>query len=102
MRTAGNDLPSEPCALARQFWGMGGDCEVVTAKGAEVGVVVRSGSENRLDQWAAYRHPDGVVVYLAQSRRSANVENAADPLTELPLTVGRLAALATDERFHLQ
>ncbi len=102
VHTPGNGLPSEPCALARQFWGMGGDCEVVTAKGVEVGVVARPGSDGRLDQWAAYRHPDGVVVYVAQSRRSANVENAPAPLTKLPLTVSQLAALAVDERFHLE
>lgn len=102
VRTVDDGLPTEPCALARAFWGMGGDCQVRTVKGEKVGVVVQPGSDDRFDQWAAYRHRDGVVVHVAQSRRSANIEDAPSPLTELPLTVQQLADLATGEQFHLR
>jgi hypothetical protein len=98
VHTSGNGLPTEPCKLARAFWGMGGECEVV----AGVGVVVRPGRDDRLDQWAAYRHPDGTVVYVAQSRNATNADSEFRPLTELPLTVRELAALAVQPRFHLR
>ncbi len=102
VHTPGHTLPSEPCALAREFWGMGGDCDVVDVAGTGVGVVVRPGADGRIDQWAAHRHPDGVVVYIAQSRTATNADSGLAPLKELPLSVAQLAALAVDERFHLQ
>jgi hypothetical protein len=96
---AGNPLPSEPCALAQQFWGMGGECQVETVGAMRVGVVVRPGSDDRLDQWAAYRHSDGVVVFVAQGGR---LDESRPALTKLPFSVAQLAALAVDERFHLK
>ncbi|MGC5290437.1 hypothetical protein [Micromonospora sp. DT231] len=96
---AGNRLPTEPCALARDFWGMRGECQVETVGAAQVGVVVRPGSDDRLDQWSAYRHPDGVVVYVAQG---ANLDETRPSLKELPFSVRQLATLAVDERFHLR
>ena len=102
VHTRGNGLPTAPCKLARAFWGMGGDCEVVTAGGTEVGVVVRPGKDDRLDQWAAYRHPDGTVVYVAQSRNATNADSEFPPLTALPLAVPELAALAGQQQFHLR
>jgi hypothetical protein len=53
-----------------------------------------------LDQWAAYRYPDGLVVYIAQDKTTTQGKGA--PLTELPLTVEQLANLVTDQRFRLQ
>ncbi|MFI6262155.1 hypothetical protein [Micromonospora sp. NPDC051006] len=99
VHTAGNQLPAEPCALARQFWGMQGDCQVVAVGATQVGVVVRPGSDDRFDQWAAYRHPDGVVVYVAQRAKHGDDRPG---LTALPFSVPQLAALAVDARFHLQ
>ncbi|MEU7591146.1 hypothetical protein AB0A95_33240 [Micromonospora sp. NPDC049230] len=96
---AGNQLPAEPCALARTFWGMRGECQVETVGAAQVGVVVRPGSDDRLDQWSAYRHPDGVVVYVAQG---AKLDETRPSLRKLPFSVRQLAALAVDERFHLR
>ncbi|MEU4474272.1 hypothetical protein [Micromonospora sp. NPDC023888] len=96
---AGNQLPTEPCALARDFWGMQGECQVETVGAVQVGVVVRPGDDDRLDQWSAYRHPDGVVVYLAQG---AKLDDTRPGLKRLPFTVPQLAALAVDERFHLR
>lgn len=80
VHTVGNGLPSSPCRLARAFWMMGGECQVVTTGGTEV----------------------GVVVYVAQSRNATNAESEFRPLTELPLTVRELAALAVQPRFHLR
>ncbi|MGR6317550.1 hypothetical protein Q2K19_05175 [Micromonospora soli] len=99
VHTAGSQLPAEPCALARQFWGMQGECQVVAVGAARVGVVVRPAGDDRLDQWAAYRHPDGVVTFVAQG---AKLDDDRPRLTALPFSVPQLAALAVDERFHLQ
>ena len=101
VHTKDNGLPAEPCALARQFWGMGGTCEVVTVGTARVGVVKTAAGDRGIDQWAAYRHPDGIVVYVAQSRTASNGDANPDPLTDLPLTVPQLAATAADARFLL-
>ncbi|MBF5028582.1 MULTISPECIES: hypothetical protein [unclassified Micromonospora] len=97
VHTAGNLLPSEPCALAREFWGMGGECQPVTIGDATVGVVVRPGADDRFDQWAAYRHPDGVVVFVAQGAYDRQA-----PASPLPFTARDLAAVAVDERLHLR
>lgn len=101
VHTPGNGLPRDPCALARMFWSMRGDCHVVPVGPAKVGVVTKSAADDRIDQWAAYRYPDGTVVYVAQSRQAANGPSSLQPLTTLPLTVQQLAALAVDPRFHL-
>jgi len=97
--TRGNELPTEPCALTQRFWGMEGECQVVTVGSAKVGVVVRPTIDRRFEQWSAYRRPDGVVTFVAQSLFSGSPKNG---LEELPFTVPQLAALAMDERFHLQ
>jgi hypothetical protein len=102
VHTKDNTFSKEPCALAREFWGMGGTCEQTTVGKAKVGVVTTPGEEQRLDQWAAYRYPDGTVVFVAQSRNATNGDSGLKPLAGLPLTVPQLAALATDDRFHLQ
>ncbi|MEU8070301.1 hypothetical protein [Micromonospora sp. NPDC048169] len=97
VHTPGNRLPAEPCALAREFWRMGGECQPVTVGDATVGVVVRPGADDRFDQWAAYRHPDGVVVFVAQGSYDRQT-----PAAPLPFTAHELAALAVDERLHLR
>lgn len=97
-----NTLPTEPCALARTFLGIGGECELVAVGDAQVGVVVKPTGDGRLDQWAAYRHPDGVVVFVAQSKKAANIDTVLAPLAALPLSVPELAALAVEDRFHLK
>ncbi|MEU8424629.1 hypothetical protein AB0C15_27535 [Micromonospora sp. NPDC048835] len=99
VHAAGNPLPAEPCDLAQKFWGMGGQCQVETVGATRVGVVVRADDDDRLDQWSAYRHPDGVVVFVAQSVR---LDEGFQALTKLPFSVPQLAALAVDERFHLK
>ncbi|MGW5561728.1 hypothetical protein ACWER9_31490, partial [Micromonospora sp. NPDC003944] len=96
---AGKSVPSEPCDLAQTFWGMRGECQVETVGAMRVGVVVRPGDDDRLDQWSAYRHPDGVVVFVAQGAR---LDESRPALTKLPFSVPQLAALAVDERFHLK
>jgi hypothetical protein len=101
VHTTNNGLSKEPCALARQFWGLEGDCDVVKVGRSEVGVARTTDDTTAVEQWAAYRHPDGVVVYVAQSRQATNGDNVQPPLTNLPLTASQLATLATDDRFHL-
>ncbi|MFE9658058.1 hypothetical protein [Micromonospora sp. NPDC006431] len=99
VHTRGNKLPTEPCALTRQFWGMQGQCQVVSVGNAKVGVVVRPTTDRRFEQWSAYRHRDGAVTFVAQSQFFGSPKRG---LEELPFTVPQLAALAMDERFHLQ
>jgi len=102
VHTKRNGLPSDPCGLTQTFWGMKGQCQVITVGKAKVGVVVKPGKDKRLDQWAAYRYPDGIVVYVAQSRNATNDDKPAlATLSKLPLTVDQLATVATDARFHI-
>ena len=101
VHTTNNGLPAEPCALARKFWELGGSCAVRRVGGAKVGVAHATGGEQGIDQWAAYRHPDGIVVYVAQSRTAQNGATTLKPLKDLPLSKPELAALAADDRFHL-
>jgi hypothetical protein len=101
VKTPGNGLPAEPCALAGKFWVDGGTCAVVTVGKSKVGVVTLPAGTDRADQWAAYRHPDGTVVFLSQSRSASDTPTSLKPLKSLPLSKQQLAALAVDERFHL-
>lgn len=98
VHTVGNELPADPCAPARQLWRMQGDCQVVTVGTAQVGVTNVTGQDQRYDQWASYRHPDGAVVYVAQA---AQGDEGGPRLSQLPLTVQQLATLATSEQLHL-
>lgn len=94
--TPHNTLPRQPCALAPTLWRMGGACQQVTVGTTPVGVVVHPSRDADFDQWAAYRFPDGVVVYLAQT---VHTHSGQPPLTVQPYTVTQLATLATDPRF---
>jgi len=95
--TAANRLPTQPCALAPTFWGMGGPCQTLTVNGVQVGVVTKTG--DRYEQWAGYRHPDGVVVYAAQS---LTTQEESSPLAALPFTAEQLATLAASAPLHLR
>ncbi|GIE74292.1 hypothetical protein Aph02nite_02420 [Actinoplanes philippinensis] len=91
----GNGLPQDACAVAKQFWGRGGDCTPVTVGDAKVGVI----HEGDGTAWAGYRHSDGTVVYVMQSTAPTYADpraNGLKPLEELPLSDAELAALATD------
>jgi hypothetical protein len=92
----GNNLPKNPCALAKEFWGRGGNCTPVNNK---VGVI----HEGDDTAWAAYRHSDGTVVYVMQSTSPTYADPAANglkPLEELPLSDAELAELAVDASFR--
>ena len=102
VHTTGNSLPTEPCALARSFWGMQGTCEVRTVDGKKVGVVVKPTGDDRFDQWAAYRYPDGTVVFVAQSRNASTVGATPSSLGQLPFSATQLAALTLSKSFHLE
>jgi hypothetical protein len=78
------------------FWGETGDCTEVTVGGKKVAVVADT---ERFGQWAAYRHDDGTVVYIAQAVEwdGAGLPPLAGPV----FTTEQLAALAADPRFNL-
>lgn len=99
VHTAGNQVRGEGCDLTTKLWGMGGECELVTVGGKQVGVAIRPTGDNRFDQWAAYRHPDGTVVFIAQAKTYDMT--GLTPLTTLPFTPEQLATLAMDPKFHL-
>jgi hypothetical protein len=90
------DFTGEGCALTAQFWGMKGDCVEVVVDGRKVAVVTPTG-DDRVAQWAGFRHDDGTVVFIAQSVDY----NGTPPLAAPPLTADQLAALAVDPRFNL-
>jgi hypothetical protein len=93
-------LPTEPCALARTFWGMGGECQVRDVKGLKVGVVQRNASgRDQFDQWATYRSHDGQIVTIAQDDKYLG---GGYPQLDVPVfTEQQLAELATDPRFRV-
>jgi hypothetical protein len=73
---------------------MGGDCQVVTVGAVQVGVVVQPTGDDRFDQWAAYRHPDGVVVFVAQSLKHDDGRLAVRPRSSpLPVVRGHRTGL---------
>jgi hypothetical protein len=87
-----------PCKLAQQFWGGTGSCTVLDVGGKKVAVLTTNG-HGSYDQWAAYRHADGTVVYLAQSKKTDN--EARSPLTQPIFTPHQLADLATSTKFKI-
>jgi len=90
---------SDSCDLAERFSMTMGLCQVIMVGTAQVAVAAPTTGENqRYDQWAAYRQSDGVVVFIAQTKRR---DEKNPPLPALPLTGEQLAALAADKRFHL-
>src|ERR1041384_4783922 len=99
VHTAGNQVPGEGCDLTAQLWGMGGECSLVTVGDKQIGVTMKPTKDDRFDQWAAYRYPDGTVVFIAQARTYAYTGLPA--LANLPFTPQQLAELATDPKFHL-
>ena len=88
----------DPCKLARKFWGGTGTCTIVDVGGKKVGVVTTNG-HGSYDQWAAYRHGDGTVVYLAQAKKSDHPRRS--PLTQPVFTPRQLAELATSAKFKI-
>ncbi|MEV0128080.1 hypothetical protein AB0H83_06370 [Dactylosporangium sp. NPDC050688] len=94
-------VAGDNCAVAAAFWTAPADCRLVTTTtGVTVGLA--SGTKGDYDQWAAYRHADGTVVFLAQQKLDDRPGGGAKPLAALPLTEERLTALVADERFHIK
>lgn len=88
----------DPCRLAQKFWGGTGTCTIVDVGRRKVGVVTTSGRDG-YDQWAAYRHDDGTVVYLAQAKQSDHPGRS--PLTRPVFTNRQLAELVTSAKFKI-
>ncbi len=93
-------LPGDPCALAEDFWGMGGTCRVHDVRGLQVGVVQSNpGGRDQFDKWASYRAQDGSTVTIAQDDA---YKGAGYPALDGPVfTEQQLAELATDPRFRV-
>jgi hypothetical protein len=89
---------TDPCKLAKTFWGGTGSCAIVNIDGKKVGVVTTKGGGD-YDQWAAYRHDDGTVVFVAQAKKSDAPGRA--PLTQPVFTTQQLAELVTSEKFKI-
>ncbi|ONI89493.1 hypothetical protein ALI22I_15915 [Saccharothrix sp. ALI-22-I] len=93
-------LPGCGSAISRPYPVTGdGRCDVVDAGGKEVAVVTANSAEDGMEQAAFFRHEDGTLVIVAQSREYPNSGHPA--LAELPLTPQQLAAIAGDPKFHL-
>lgn len=87
---SGCDLPG--------LWGLAGQCAEVTVNGKKVAVVdATDDGQEHVDQFAAYRHDDGTIVYVSQSA-DYGFSNLP-PLAKLPFTPEQLAAFAVDNRF---
>jgi hypothetical protein len=95
--TVGNTFTGVPCDLAERF-GRASVCEELTVGPAKVAVGSTT-MDDRFEEWSAYRQPDGVVIFVAQTRKPTD---SSPPLPALPLTKEQLAGLAADERFHLR
>ena len=83
------------CKVAGAFWANPAGCRLVTTT-AGLTVGVATGPSDSFDQWAAYRHADGTVVFLAQAKADERPGGGAKALSALPLPEDRLAALVTD------
>ncbi|WP_410790647.1 hypothetical protein [Kribbella sp. C-35] len=89
---------TDPCQLAKKFWGGTGTCAVVDVNGKKVGVLTTKGGGD-YDQWATYRYDDGTVVYLAQAKKNDRTDRA--PLTQQVFTPRQLAELVTSPKFKI-
>lgn len=99
-RTPDGKQAGDLCALAQTFWGMPGECSVLDVGGKKVGVVTKNTSgRDDFDQWAAYRHEDGTVIFLAQSLKVH--EDGQPPLAQPVFTPQQLAELATSAKFKV-
>ncbi|QFZ22464.1 hypothetical protein [Saccharothrix syringae] len=106
VETKGNNtIRGEACEAATQepYPISGGTCEVVEVDGRRVGVVTGAGADRQRDTYdsaAFYRHPDGTLVKVGVSRAFGN--SGLPGMAEVPLSARQLAALAADQRFHLE
>ena len=97
--TTPDGMPAtDPCTLARKFWGGTGACTVTDVGGKKVGVLTTNG-RGGFDQWAAYRYDDGTVVFVAQAKKVE--DSGRSPLTQPVFTSRRLAELATSAKFKI-
>jgi hypothetical protein len=91
--------PDEPCALARQFWGMkDATCKVRDVNGIKVGDA-SSQEQGRVMDWISYKAPNGWVVNIVQS--AGYVGGGYPALDKNPFLSSELAAMATDPKFLL-
>ncbi|KOV79942.1 hypothetical protein [Nocardia sp. NRRL S-836] len=95
--TPGPRHASEPCALAKQFWGKSkAMCKVRNVNGLQVGDAASQEPGGVLG-WMSYKHPNGWVVTVAQS---AGFDGGGYPALDVePFEGSELAAMAVDPKF---
>jgi hypothetical protein len=86
---------------ANQFGGKPADCKTLSSGGKTV-VYFAYPADNdstQLEQWAAYRAPNGAITFVGQARTfTYQAQRNGRPLTALPFTKSQLLALATNSR----
>ncbi|MFG3603172.1 hypothetical protein [Micromonospora chersina] len=101
----GNHWQGGGCDLALEIWPYPrGKCQLMTVGQVKVGVVQARWSNEtpkQSAQWAAYRHPDGVLVKVAQFSGLDRYWKAPPELKKLPFTAQQLADLAVSDWFHV-
>ncbi|XVV01930.1 hypothetical protein ACQPW3_31780 [Actinosynnema sp. CA-248983] len=97
---------SSPCEAKEAVWTISrGECRLVDVDGKKVAHVTAAPAGegpydiNGMDEATIYRHDDGTLVAIAQSREFRR--SGHQPLAELPFTADQLAKLATEQKFHL-
>ncbi|CAL9375233.1 hypothetical protein SUDANB95_00941 [Actinosynnema sp. ALI-1.44] len=97
---------SSPCEAKQAVWTIGrGDCRLLDVDGKKVAHLTAGptgddpSNTNDMDEAAIYKHDDGTLVVIAQSREFRRTGHPA--LAGLPFTADQLTTLVTDEKFHL-
>lgn len=90
--------PTEPCALAKQFWGMSdAGCKVM--EGTTVGYAMSPSPNSNVDSWVSYRAANGWTVTIGQSKTYANSGYPA--MDAQPFGINGLVKMVTDPKFLL-
>lgn len=97
VHTPGDHDTGDGCAMTPPFWGIAGSCTEIQVDGKPAAVVTVDSEQ--FDMWAAYRHADGSVVFVAQSADYPFAGMTA--LDGLPFTTDQLAHLAADPKFNI-
>ncbi|MFI6102120.1 hypothetical protein ACIA8G_41770 [Lentzea sp. NPDC051213] len=90
---------SDVCTISKEFWGIGGACKIVTAKGQQVGVTTSAAEDAPFDQVATFRSPDGTTVTIGQDAEFSGSGHPALAAGTSVFNEEQLASLAADPRF---
>jgi hypothetical protein len=97
-----NSAHTPLCTVAaNEFAGKAADCQTLSVAGKTVAFFNQPSNNYspQLQQWAAYRSPDGAITFVAQGKTFASeARPSGHPLTALPYSKGQLVALAVNSR----